>query len=275
LDLRTDTAVADDLRISILSSGSTGNVAYVESPNERIMIDAGLSGKKIEKLMGDINRSMSDVNDLLVTHEHSDHRQAVGILARRYEQLNVHANAGTWDAMAGKIGKVDLAQKHIFAPDTVQTFGDIDVESFSVSHDAAEPQFYAIHYHGKTFVILTDTGYVSEHVEGVIKDADAYLLECNHDVEMLRMGEYSWPLKQRILGDKGHLSNEEGADALMDVLGNHTKKIYLGHRSLHNNMQSLCHLTVASMMENRDFGVGHDFQLIDTNPEEATPLVAL
>jgi len=112
---------------------------------------------------------------------------------------------GTWDAMDSKIGKVELAQKHLFAPDTVQTFGDIDVESFSVSHDAAEPQFYAIHYHGKTFVILTDTGYVSEHVEGVIKDADAYLLECNHDVEMLRMGEYSWPLKQRILGDKGHL----------------------------------------------------------------------
>ncbi|MDT6979456.1 MBL fold metallo-hydrolase [Levilactobacillus zymae] len=269
------TQQVDDLRISILSSGSTGNVCYVESPNERLLIDAGLSGKKIEKLMGDIDRSLTDVNALLVTHEHTDHRKAVGILARRYEQLDVYANQGTWDAMAPRIGKVDLAQKHLFAPDTVQTFGDIDVESFSVSHDAAEPQFYALHYHDKTFVILTDTGYVSEHVEGVIKDADAYLLECNHDVEMLRMGDYSWPLKQRILGDKGHLSNEEGADVLMDVLGNRTKKIYLGHRSLHNNMKSLCHLTVASMMENQDFGVGNDFKLIDTNPEEATPLEAI
>lgn len=129
MDLRTKTTVADDLRISVLSSGSTGNVCYVESPNERIMIDAGLSGKKIEKLMGDIDRKMADVNALLVTHEHSDHRQAVGILARRYEQLNVYANEGTWDAMSSKIGKVDLAQKHLFAPDTVQTFGDIDVES--------------------------------------------------------------------------------------------------------------------------------------------------
>lgn len=267
--------VKDGLRISVLSSGSTGNVTYIESPHERLLIDAGLSGKRIEKLMGDIDRSLTDVNALLVTHEHTDHRKAVGILARRYEQLDVYANQGTWDAMAPRIGKVDLAQKYLFAPDTVQTFGDIDVESFSVSHDAAEPQFYAIHYEGKTFVILTDTGYVSEHVEGVIKNADAYLLECNHDVEMLRMGDYSWPLKQRILGDKGHLSNEEGADVLMDVLGNRTKRIYLGHRSLHNNMQSLCHLTVASMMENQDFGVGHDFELLDTQPEQATPLVTL
>ena len=175
---------------SVLSSGSTGNVCYVESPNERIMIDAGLSGKKIEKLMGDIDRKMADVNALLVTHEHSDHRQAVGILARRYEQLNVYANEGTWDAMSSKIGKIDLAQKHLFARIPCRPLADIDVESFSVSHDAAEPQFYAIHYHGKTFVILTDTGYVSEHVEDIISDADAYLLECNHDVEMLRMGVF-------------------------------------------------------------------------------------
>lgn len=198
----------DDLRISILSSGSTGNVCYVESPNERLLIDAGLSGKKIEHLMGTIDRSLTDVNALLVTHEHTDHRKAVGILARRYPQIGVYANRGTWDAMASRIGKVSLDQKHLFAPDTVQTFGDIDVESFSVSHDAAEPQFYAVHYHGKTFVILTDTGYVSEHVEGVIKDADAYLLECNHDVEMLRMGDYSWPLKQRILSDKTQMATK-------------------------------------------------------------------
>lgn len=153
--------------------------------------------------------------------------------------------------------------------------GDLDVESFTVSHDAAEPQFYAVHSGGKSFVVLTDTGYVSDHVEGVIKNADAYLMECNHDVEMLRMGSYSWPLKQRILSDTGHLSNEDGADVMMDVLGNHTKRIFLGHLSQENNMKSLAHLTVASIMEDHDFGVNHDFKILDTDPEKASGLVTL
>ncbi len=100
-------------------------------------------------------------------------------------------------------------------------------------------------------------------------------MECNHDVEMLRMGSYSWPLKQRILSDTGHLSNEDGADVMMDVLGNHTKRIFLGHLSQENNMKSLAHLTVASIMEDHDFGVNHDFKILDTDPEKASGLVTL
>ncbi|WP_461244097.1 MBL fold metallo-hydrolase [Secundilactobacillus muriivasis] len=264
----------DGLKVSVLASGSTGNCTYIETKEHHILIDAGLSGKKIEGLMASIGRDMHDVDSLFVTHEHSDHRKAVGILARRYG-LDVYANQGTWDAMDGKIGKVDVTQKHILAPDSTLSLGDMDVESFSVSHDAAEPQFYAVHSGGKTFVVLTDTGYVSDHVEGVIKDADAYLMECNHDVEMLRMGSYSWPLKQRILGDTGHLSNEDGADAMMDVLGRHTKRIFLGHLSQENNMKSLAHLTVASILEDHDFGVDHDFKILDTDPEKASGLVTL
>ncbi|GAK48520.1 metallo-hydrolase [Secundilactobacillus oryzae JCM 18671] len=265
----------DGLKVSILASGSTGNVTYIETGQHKVLVDAGLSGKKIEALMASIGKSMSDVDALFVTHEHSDHRKAVGILARRYPQLNVYANKGTWDAMGTKIGEVATEQKNLFAPDTTLSLGDLDVESFSVSHDAAEPQFYSFHHAGKSFVILTDTGYVSEHVEGTIKDADAYLMECNHDLEMLRQGSYSWPLKQRILGERGHLSNEDGAETMMDVLGNHTKRIFLGHLSQENNIKSLAHLTVTSMMTNHDYGVGHDFQLLDTDPDKASDLYAI
>ena len=264
----------DPLRYSILASGSTGNVTYLETDEHRILIDAGLSGKRIENLMAKIDRSLTDVDAIFVTHEHTDHCHGVGVLARRYG-MDIYANQGTWDAMASKIGKIPLEQKHIIAPNSVKDLGDIDVESFAVSHDAAEPQFYQVHHNNKTFCIITDTGYVSDRVEGTIRNADAYLMECNHDTEMLRIGPYSWPLKQRILSDTGHLSNEEGADALMDVLGSRTKRIFLGHRSQHNNMRSLAHLTVATIMERHDFGVNHDFQLVDAEPDKPSKLLTV
>ena len=122
-----------------LRAGSTGNVTYLETRNHRILIDAGLGGKRIENLMKKIDRSLKDVDAIFVTHEHSDHTHGVGVLARRYG-MDVYANEGTWQAMADKVGKIPLAQKkHIIAPNTVKDLGDMDIESFAVSHDAAQP----------------------------------------------------------------------------------------------------------------------------------------
>ncbi|MEE6666590.1 MBL fold metallo-hydrolase [Pediococcus acidilactici] len=264
----------EGLKVSVLSSGSTGNVTYIETPEHKVLVDAGLSGKKIAGLMESVSRDIHEVDSLFVTHEHSDHIQSVGVLARKYG-INVYANRGTWDAIKNKVGKIPTEQKYIFDPNTTKSLDDLDIESFAVSHDAAEPQFYEFHHAGKSFVILTDTGYVSDRVAGTIRNADGYLFEVNHDTEMLRMGGYPWPLKQRIMGDHGHLSNEDGANALMDVIGNRTKKIYLGHLSLHNNMKELAHLTVSSMMQNHDLAVGHDFEILDTDHEKADPLALI
>lgn len=269
--ISTDT---DEMKISVLASGSTGNTTYIETPTHKVLVDAGLSGKKINELMHQIGRDLNDVDSLFVTHEHTDHSKSVGVLARKYG-INVYANEKTWNAMSGKIGKIPLDQKFDLEAGEIQSMGDLDVQSFPVSHDAVDPQFYELHHDGKSFVILTDTGYVSERMAGVIKNADAYLFECNHDMEMLRMGGYPWPLKQRILSDTGHLSNEDGANALMQVLGNRTKRIFLGHLSQENNMKTLAHLTVASMMEEHDFGVEHDFRILDTDPDSATNLMKL
>lgn len=262
------------MKVSILASGSAGNATYIETPHQKLLVDAGLSGKKIENLMASIGRSMSDVDSLLLTHEHSDHCQGVGVLARRYG-LDVYANQKTWDALGDKVGKIDATQKHLFELEQQKTLGDLDVQSFGVSHDAAQPQFYQFQYANKTFAMVTDTGYVSSRVAGIVANADAYLFECNHDLEMLRMGAYPWSLKQRILGDQGHLSNEDGAQALIDVMGNRTKKIYLGHLSKENNMKELAHLTVEMIMRGQDLAVGHDFSLLDTDPECATPLTEI
>lgn len=122
------------------------------------------------------------------------------------------------------LGKLDASQKHIFQRDKVLTFGDVDIESFGVSHDAIDPQFYRIMKDNKSFVMLTDTGYVSDRMTGIIENADGYLIESNHDIEILRSGSYPWSLKQRILSDLGHLSNEDGAGAMIRSLGYNTKK---------------------------------------------------
>lgn len=262
------------LKVSILASGSTGNSLFVSSGKKKILVDAGLSGKKITQLLNSIGEDPKNLDAILVTHEHRDHIHGVGVLARKYK-MDVYANEKTWEAMAPLIGKVDNSQKQIFPMGKTLTIGDVDIESFGVSHDAIAPQFYQVHKDNKAFVMLTDTGYCSDHVRGIIKNADAYLVESNHDLEMLRMGAYPWSLKQRILGDKGHLSNDDGALVMTDVLGNKTKRIYLGHLSKENNLKEIAHLTMENVLKEHDLGVNYDFKVYDTDPEEATSLFAI
>ncbi|MHC5248784.1 MBL fold metallo-hydrolase [Enterococcus sp. HY326] len=261
-------------QVSVLASGSTGNSLYIESAEKKFLVDAGLSGKKITSLLASVGRNPEDLDGIFVTHEHRDHIHGVGVLARKYK-LDIYANEKTWQAMDGMIGNVPLEQKNIFEMGKVLTLGDMDIESFGVSHDAIAPQFYRFYKDGKSFVILTDTGYASDHLRGVVKDADAYLVESNHDLEMLRMGGYPWSLKQRILGDKGHLSNEDGALVMTDILGDRTKRIYLGHLSKENNMKELAHLTMENTLTEKGLGVNYDFRIYDTDPDEATSLFAI
>lgn len=255
------------MRFSVLASGSTGNAFYIESEKERLLVDAGLSGKKLDQLFAKIDRNPKDLTGILVTHEHSDHIKGLGIFARKY-QLPIYANEKTWKAMDGQIGKISTDQKFIFRMGEVKTFGDLDVESFGVSHDAAEPMFYVFHHEGKKVALVTDLGYVSERIKKTVEAADAYIFEANHDVEMLRMGRYPWNVKRRILGDSGHVSNEDCGLALSEVIDNNTKRVYLAHLSLDNNMKDLARMSVDNILRER----GIVMDLHDTDPEEPTPL---
>ncbi|QOR84298.1 MBL fold metallo-hydrolase [Geobacillus stearothermophilus] len=259
------------MRFSVLASGSTGNAFYVETDRQRLLVDAGLSGKQLEELFAEIGRHPKQLDALLVTHEHSDHIKGLGVLARKY-RLPVYANEKTWRAMEQTVGDIPAEQKFVFPLGAVRTFGDVDVESFGVSHDAAEPMFYVFHYEGKKLALLTDTGYVSERIKKTIENADVFVFESNHDVGMLRMGRYPWSVKRRILSDVGHISNEEAGLALADVIGDRTKQIYLAHLSQDNNMKELARMTVAQMLEQRGLAVGAHFRLYDTDPRRATAL---
>jgi len=262
------------LHFSVLASGSTGNAIFVETEDHSFLVDAGLSGKQMEALFAKIDRDMGKLSGLLVTHEHSDHIKGIGVLARKYK-LPIYANSKTWTAMDHLIGEIPLDQKFTFDMETVKSFGSLDIESFGVSHDAAEPMFYVFHHNGKKLVLITDTGYVSDRMKGIISNAEMYVFESNHDVQMLRMGRYPWSIKQRILSDVGHVSNEDAALAMSEVVGEKTKRIYLAHLSADNNMKDLAKMSVSQTLQGRGHIVGEQFELYDTDPKIPTALTAV
>jgi phosphoribosyl 1,2-cyclic phosphodiesterase len=259
------------LHFSVLASGSSGNAFYIGTDKQKLLVDAGLSGKQLERLFQDVHVDPSELNGILVTHEHSDHIKGLGIMARRYN-LPIYANEKTWAAMENQLGKLTIDQKFVFNMETMKTFGDMEVESFGVSHDAAEPMFYVFHHDNKKVALVTDTGYVSERIKKTVENADAYIFEANHDIGMLRMGRYPWNVKRRILGDLGHVSNEDSALALTDIIGNETKRIYLAHLSKDNNMKDLARMSVSQILDERGFHVDRDIELHDTDPDMPTPI---
>lgn len=261
----------DQLSFSILASGSSGNCTYIETGGQKVLVDAGLSGKKVQGLLAQIDRKMDEIDAIFVTHEHSDHVQGVGILSRKYN-LPIYANKETWLAMDKNIGIVKEENRRYVQPDEMISLGDLDVMTYSVSHDAISPQFYAFQKGKKQFVMLTDTGYVSQKLRSLLTNANAYLIESNHEIEMLRYGKYPWSLKQRILSDKGHLSNEDGALAMIDLIGENTSDVYLGHLSRDNNTKQLAMHAMEDILLQHDVDIEKHIKLHMTDPEIASPL---
>ncbi|WP_349408984.1 MBL fold metallo-hydrolase [Pseudalkalibacillus sp. SCS-8] len=262
------------MKFSVLASGSTGNAFYVETDSQRLLVDVGLSGKKVEALFKKIERDPRHLDGILVTHEHSDHIKGLGILARRYK-LPIYANEKTWLAMENQIGKIPLDLKFHFECEKVKSFGDLDVESFGVSHDAASPQFYVFHHEGRKLTLATDMGYVSDRIKGTVRDSDILVFESNHDIDMLMMGKYPWNIKRRILGDQGHVSNEDAGEALAEIIGDRTRRVYLAHLSKDNNMKDLARMSVQQTLENRGFQIGEELELYDTDAEVPTKLITV
>jgi phosphoribosyl 1,2-cyclic phosphodiesterase len=236
------------IRFSVLSSGSTGNATIIQSGNVNLLIDVGLGIKQMEKLMSLRGVTGQELTGILVTHEHSDHIKGLGVFARKYN-LPIYANENTWKELQGKIGLIHEKNKCIMETHSIKYFGSLKVESFAISHDAAEPVGYCFYDQDQKLSVVTDLGYMSSKVKNSIKDSDGIILEANHDVDMVRMGKYPWYIKQRILGDKGHLSNEAAADGLVEILSTKTKCVYLAHISLNHNLIEIARMTVEQILE--------------------------
>ncbi|MDT8718681.1 MBL fold metallo-hydrolase [Clostridium sp. 19966] len=239
-----------------LYSGSSGNSIFVASKNSKVLIDAGLPGKSIETALKAIGEKPEELNGIFVTHEHSDHIKGVGVLSRKYN-LPVYANEKTWAGMSKIIGKVKEDNIKIMNGAAV-TIDDMDIVSYSIPHDAADPCGYSIYAEGKKVCTATDLGYFSDQVKENIIDADLLLLESNHDVEMLKFGPYPYLLKRRILSDVGHLSNEACGNAILELLTDKPKKIVLGHLSHTNNYPELAYATVTNILRENNINMEKD-----------------
>ena len=246
------------MKFCSLYSGSSGNSIFIASDNTRVLIDAGLAGKKIDEALKHIGEEASSIDGIFITHEHIDHIKGVGVLSRKYD-IPIYANDNTWAVMEKNIGKIKEHNIRIMDRRSSITINDLEIKSFNIPHDAIAPVGYTVSSAGKNASVVTDFGVFTEEIRDNIIDSDIILLESNHDVNMLRMGPYPYKLKLRVLGENGHLSNEDCGSAIVSLLKNDKKKqIVLGHLSGTNNHPDLAYQTVVDVLSANGIRPGDD-----------------
>lgn len=235
------------MKLCSIASGSSGNCIFVGSDSSSLLIDAGISGKRVEAGLKTIDRSPRELDGILVTHEHSDHIQGLGVLARKYG-IPIYTTRGTAQAIleAGKIGKLPEGIFREVREDEFFTVGDLSVQPFRISHDAAQPVGFRVHHAGRAVAVATDMGIYDDYIVENLKGVNALLLEANHDERMLQAGSYPYYLKRRIAGNRGHLSNTTAGQLLCRILGDQLHTILLGHLSRENNYEALAYETVCA-----------------------------
>lgn len=243
-----------------LYSGSSGNSILVSTNNTKVLIDAGLPGKSIENALSSIGETPTEIDAILVTHEHTDHTKGVGVLSRKYD-IPIYTDALTWEAMSNSIGKIKEKNIKIIEKNHLN-IKDMDILSYKISHDAVSPHGYSIYSNNKKFSLATDLGYFSKEVKEALQGADAILLESNHDIEMVKFGPYPYVLKKRILSTEGHLSNEDCGNAILNIMDGNFKKIMLGHLSKTNNYPELAYETVKSILVENNINLTKDIDLL-------------
>ncbi|MCK5069931.1 MAG: MBL fold metallo-hydrolase [Desulfocapsa sp.] len=236
------------MKFSVLGSGSKGNALYIESGKTSILIDAGFSGKELTKRLAIHGKDLANLTGLFITHEHGDHIRGAGVISRRYN-IAVHANEGTFRGGSKNLGK--LYKRVEFQTGKVVQLQDLEIRSFSISHDTIDPVGFLVSDSKVSIACCTDTGKVSKLVASRLKDCEALVLEFNHDPHMLKTGPYPLSLQQRVRSSHGHLANEDAAVFLESLLHDRLQTVILAHLSETNNRADLA-LKSASAVMKRD-----------------------
>lgn len=260
-----------------VASGSSGNCICLGSDQCHVMIDAGISGKRIEEGMNTYDYTTSDMDGVLITPEHSDHIQGLGVVARKYG-LPIYATKGTADAIlqSSSVGKIDPSLFHVIEAGKTFFIGNLEIYPMSISHDAADPVAYLVSDGRHRVGVVTDLGYYDADIVSHMEGLDALLLEANHDIHMLQVGAYPYPLKQRILGERGHLSNETSGQLLGQILHDGMQHILLGHLSKENNYDELAYETVRLEISLGDNPYrGNDFPIEVAKRDRPSSLIRL
>ena len=226
-----------------LYSGSSGNSLFVETQNTKLLIDAGVSCKRIEKALLDIQVEPSCLDGILITHEHLDHVQGLGTFSKKFN-LPVFVNQETLDAMPKQKDKISSNNTKTFKITDKFSIGDLDIKPFSIPHDAANPCGFSIWNKNKKISIATDIGHMTNDILKQLEESLFVMLEANYDPEVLRCSSYPFPLKTRIAGPTGHLSNEIAGKTISYLLKSGLKTAMLGHLSKESNFPELAYQTV-------------------------------
>ncbi len=251
------------MKISVLSSGSSGNSTLIQTPEGSILIDAGLSAKKLMERLNDIGADAGTVNGLLVTHDHIDHISGAGIIARKLK-IPVYIHKENHLSSKDMFEKCDI--RYIGGRFSV---GNIEIVPFPVSHDGTANYAFNISYAGKKISHITDIGVVTGMVKYNVLESDLIVLESNHDREMLKNGPYPWYLKQRVSGNTGHLSNKSACDFISETGNIRLRNLILAHLSKENNDPALAFDEMYRIKEENNLS----FRLWVAKQDEALELI--
>jgi phosphoribosyl 1,2-cyclic phosphodiesterase len=257
------------MEICSLASGSSGNSYLIRHGATSLLLDAGLSGKRIAQGVEGFGGDPRKLLGILITHEHSDHIQGAGIMSRRYN-LPLYLTQGTWQEGQVALGSIAQENLRLIQPGSSFSVGDLEVTAFSVRHDAKEPVAYSFSSGKLRAAILTDVGKVEDsaqnlfpdttpdaQINSLLRECHCLVLEANHDPKMLAVGSYPHSVKRRIAGDYGHLSNLQAAQILLRLFREGKLRMFtLAHLSANNNLPALAAETVTNYLENHGVAIG-------------------
>lgn len=232
------------MRVMVLSSGSKGNTTYIESEEAKILIDAGNSCKYINDKLINLGVNPRELDGIFITHTHSDHINGLKVFCKRFD-VSVYCTKKMYE-------DINYIKNVRFIESDKILLKDLEIDVIKTSHDASDSNGYIVNCNDSSLVYITDTGYINQRYHEKLKNKNLYIMESNHDIEMLNNGPYPYELRKRIYGDKGHLSNIDSSKYLSDFIGNKTKCIMLAHLSEENNNPDIAYNTLVDKLREKN-----------------------
>jgi phosphoribosyl 1,2-cyclic phosphodiesterase len=261
------------LNFCSLYSGSSGNCLFVETESTKILVDCGTSLKKVTEGLESIDRNISEIDAILVTHEHSDHVQSLGNASKKYN-IPIFTNLETLEAMPKQKEKIAINNQKLFEIGKEFTIGDLAIHPFSIPHDAANPCGFNVYNNKSKITIATDLGHMNNDLINNMKNSSFILLESNYDPEILKCSRYPYILKQRISGPKGHLSNSSAGKTISELVKSDLKEVMLGHLSKENNFPELAYQTVIEELQNNNVDL-NELKLSVANRDKHSKIIKI